>query len=145
MTTETRHRHHRPAFFSNPQRRILTGCRGAAAIILLLLSWETGAEAGDKPFVQTGKASWYGEKFRGKRTASGEAFDPDDLTGAHRTLPFGAKVRVTNRDNGKSVIIRIIDRGPQSRRRILDVSKEAARRLGIVETGIAPVRIRRLP
>jgi len=93
------------------------------------------------PSVQTGTASWYGRQFAGRRTASGEVFRPQDLTAAHRTLPFGTRVRVTNLDNGRSAMVRINDRGPFARRRILDCSEAAARRLGFRHDGTARVRI----
>lgn len=84
-----------------------------------------------------GRASWYGPGFHGKRTASGERFNQNALTAAHRSLPFGTKVKVTNSRNGRSVIVRINDRGPFHGGRIIDLSKAAARVLGI--GGTAPV------
>lgn len=90
---------------------------------------------------QTGLASWYGAKHHGKRTASGEIFNQEHLTAAHRTLPWGTRVKVINLDNGKTVDVRINDRGPFRKGRIIDVSRAAARALGIVQRGIAPVRI----
>ncbi len=91
---------------------------------------------------QVGLASWYGGRFHGRKTASGERFDQNALTAAHRTLPFGTKVRVTNIKNGRSVILRINDRGPFGRRtRILDVSRGAARRLDMVSDGVVRVRL----
>jgi rare lipoprotein A len=89
----------------------------------------------------SGKASWYGAKHHGKRTASGERFDQNALTAAHRSLPFGTWVKVTNLNNQRSVIVRINDRGPFSRSRIIDVSKRAASELGLISSGVAPVRI----
>ncbi|PAP79490.1 hypothetical protein B1759_14295 [Rubrivirga sp. SAORIC476] len=94
--------------------------------------------------IGTGRASYYGERFRGRRTASGERFDPDALTAAHRTLPFGTRLRVTNERNGRSVVVRVTDRGPFHGSRILDLSKGAARRIGMVQSGTARVRIERL-
>lgn len=94
--------------------------------------------------VGTGRASYYGERFRGRRTASGERFDPDGLTAAHRTLPFGTRLRVTNERTGASVIVRVTDRGPHHRSRIIDLSKGAARRIGMVQSGTARVRVERL-
>jgi rare lipoprotein A len=91
--------------------------------------------------VETGLASWYGPRFHGKRTASGEVFNQNDFTAAHRTLPWGSKVKVTNIANGKSVEVRINDRGPFGKGRIIDVSRAAARVLGIVGSGITTVRI----
>jgi rare lipoprotein A len=89
-----------------------------------------------------GKASWYGGKHHGGPTASGERFDKNDLTAAHRTLPFGSRVRVTNLKNGQSVVVRINDRGPFGRRkRIIDVSEAAARKLGMIRSGVVPVSV----
>ncbi len=86
-----------------------------------------------------GKASYYGKKFHGKSTASGETFNMNKMTAAHRTLPFGTRVKVTNLRNKRSVILRINDRGPFTKDRILDMSKAAAKKLGIIETGTATV------
>jgi rare lipoprotein A len=91
--------------------------------------------------VETGLASWYGPRFHGKRTASGEVFNQHDFTAAHRTLPWDTKVKVTNIANGKSVEVRINDRGPFGKGRIIDVSRAAARVLGLVASGITTVRI----
>jgi rare lipoprotein A len=91
--------------------------------------------------VQIGTASWYGREFAGRRTASGEIFRPQDLTAAHRTLPFGTQVRVINVENGRKIDVRINDRGPFTRHRILDVSEAAARKLGFHRRGLARVRL----
>ena len=90
---------------------------------------------------QIGNASWYGRKFHGRKTASGEIFNMYAMTAAHQTLPFGAKVRVTHLITGKSVIVRINDRGPFIKGRIIDLSFEAAKRLKILNEGIARVEI----
>ena len=90
---------------------------------------------------ETGQASWYGKAHHGKRTASGERFDMHALTAAHRTLPFGTIVRVTDLRSGKSVKVRINDRGPFRNDRIIDLSYEAARKLGFVARGTARVEI----
>jgi peptidoglycan lytic transglycosylase len=91
--------------------------------------------------MEIGLASWYGSRHHGKRTASGEVFNQDKFTAAHRTLPWGSKVKVTNLANGNSVEVRINDRGPFAKGRIIDVSRAAARALGIVGQGITTVRI----
>lgn len=88
-----------------------------------------------------GIASWYGKKFHGRRTANGEIYDMHILTAAHKTLPFHTLVRVTRLDENRSVVVRINDRGPFVAGRIIDLSYAAARRLGIAETGTAPVRL----
>jgi rare lipoprotein A (peptidoglycan hydrolase) len=90
---------------------------------------------------QVGTASWYGEQFQGKETASGEPFDMRDFTAAHLTLPLGTFVRVTNLRNGKVVVVRINDRGPVVEGRIIDVSYNAARALGFKEHGLQKVRL----
>ena len=89
--------------------------------------------------VQSGKASFYSKKFSGRKTASGERLHHDSLTCAHRTYPFGTLLRVTNPANGKNVIVRVTDRGPYVRGRIIDLSMRAAREIGIIAQGIAPV------
>ena len=88
-----------------------------------------------------GTASYYGNELAGNRTASGERFDPGQLTAAHRTLPFGSKVRVTNISTGDSVIVRINDRGPFHRGRVIDVSHAAAREIGMHRSGTARVKL----
>lgn len=101
-------------------------------------------EASEKAVVAKtieGSASWYGAKFHGRRTANGERFDMYKHTAAHKSLPFGTKVRVTNRRNGKSVIVRINDRGPFVGSRIIDLSRGAAGAVDMIGTGIAPVII----
>ncbi|HOY70606.1 MAG TPA: septal ring lytic transglycosylase RlpA family protein [Methylotenera sp.] len=90
---------------------------------------------------QVGVASFYAKKFHGRRTASGEIFNNNDLTAAHLTLPFGTKVKVTRLKTGKSVIVRINDRGPHVRGRIIDLSYGAAKKIGLVQAGTARVRI----
>jgi len=90
---------------------------------------------------QTGYASWYGRDFNGRPTASGEIFDMNAYTAAHRDLPFGTRVRVTNEANGRSVVVRINDRGPWVEGRILDLSYAAAKALGMLEAGVARVRL----
>jgi rare lipoprotein A len=103
---------------------------------------DTAAQLGDvAPAVEEewepvggGIASWYGPKFAGRRTASGETFDPTEYTAAHRTLPFGSTVRVTT-ESGKSVVVRINDRGPFTKGRVIDVSQAAARDLGLIGPG----------
>jgi rare lipoprotein A len=98
--------------------------------------------APERVWEQTGTASWYGSQHQGRLTASGETFDMHALTAAHATLPMGARVLVTNLKNGRSVQVRINDRGPIVPGRIIDVSRAAAQRLGAVSTGTFPVRLR---
>ena len=91
--------------------------------------------------VMTGEASWYGPGFYGNRTASGEIYRPGTMTAAHRTLPFGTKVRVTNLWNGRSAVIRINDRGPFIDHRVIDLGHGAASELGLTASGIAQVKL----
>ena len=95
-------------------------------------------------YVAEGVASWYGSKFHGRRTSSGETFDMYRLTAAHRSLPLPTYVRVTNLDNGRSTVVRVNDRGPFVDDRLIDLSYAAATRLGVVARGTAPVRVRAL-
>lgn len=115
-----------------------------AAIFLFGGAAQANDHAFDYPQPKVGRASWYGPGFAGRKTASGERFDPEELTGAHRTLPLGTKVRVTNLHNGRSVLIRINDRGPYIRHRDIDLSAGAARELRMVTRGIASVLIQPL-
>jgi len=91
--------------------------------------------------VSSGQASWYGPGFYGNRTASGEVFRPGTLTAAHRSLPFGTRVRVTNLWNGRSAVVRINDRGPFHGGRIIDLAHGAAQELGVTASGVADVRL----
>ena len=97
-----------------------------------------------RKFSQTGTASWYGRQFHGRKTASGETFDMNAMTAAHRSLPLNCYIRVTNRNNGKSVVVKVNDRGPFHGNRVLDLSYGAAKRLGITNSGTARVNIERV-
>ena len=90
---------------------------------------------------QRGIASYYGDAFQGKPTSSGEVFDKRAMTAAHRTLALGTRVRVTNLENGKSVVVKVNDRGPYVRGRIIDLSEGAAEKLGMLDAGLARVRL----
>lgn len=107
-----------------------------AATVLLSLS------SCARKITETGKGSFYADKFEGRPTASGEKFDQGKMTCAHRTLPFGTKVKVTNLANGHTVTVTVNDRGPFAAGRIIDVSKKAAKKLGMVNQGVASVKIR---
>jgi rare lipoprotein A len=121
--------------------------RPALILLLSALAAASGC-AGSRPphegrpgAVQVGYASYYTTRDYGGRTASGERFDDRRLTAAHRTLPFGARVRVTNLENGRSVVVRINDRGPFLKGRVIDVSARAARKLGFLREGTVRVRL----
>lgn len=94
-----------------------------------------------KGWTQKGLASWYGKEFHGRRTASGDIYDMYKYTAAHGTLPFGTLVRVTNLGNGRSVVVKINDRGPFIRKRIIDLSYAAAKKIGMIEQGVVQVEI----
>lgn len=102
---------------------------------------ERAGASGSDNAIETGVASWYGPNFHGKLTANGEVYDMDGMTAAHRTLPFNTEVVVENLDNGKSVRVRINDRGPFAKDRIIDLSREAAKRVDMIGPGTARVRL----
>jgi rare lipoprotein A len=117
---------------------------GAAMLATAMIFAMPGAVAQQSATVveeAVGHASWYGAKFHGEPTASGEPFDMTELTAAHRTLPFGTRVRVTHLSNGRSVVVRINDRGPYIRGRIIDLSRAAAGVIGMTGQGIARIRM----
>ena len=95
----------------------------------------------DYAYNKTGIASWYGPNFHGKMTANGELFNQNDLTAAHKTLPLPSIVRVTNLENGRSLVVRVNDRGPYAHKRIIDMSKRSAKHLGFKNKGTARVRV----
>ena len=97
-----------------------------------------------RKFSQNGVASWYGRQFHGRKTASGERFDMNALTAAHRSLPLNCYIRVTNKNNGKSVIVKVNDRGPFHGNRVLDLSYGAAKRIGLTDAGTTNVNIERV-
>lgn len=99
----------------------------------------------NKVCTQKGIASWYGKKFHKRRTSSGERYNMYQLTAAHRTLPFATRLLVTNERNGRQVIVRVNDRGPFKKNRMIDLSYAAAKKLGMVGSGLAKVSIKVLP
>ena len=128
-----------------------TGFKGAGGAIPRLFALTTmlvGATAVpvhadfvESPKPKTVTASWYGQEFSGRKTANGERYDPRGLTAAHKTLPLGTKIRVTNPRTGAQVLVTVTDRGPYVGRRELDLSKAAAREVGILSRGVASVVI----
>jgi rare lipoprotein A len=127
------------------QRRAIVG-----AVLLLSLSLAgcaatrqttAGGGPGADASVETGKASYYSAAFHNGQTASGERYSKYGMTAAHRTLPFGTRVRVTHAGTGRHVVVRITDRGPFVKGRIIDLSYAAARKLGMVREGVAEVRV----
>jgi rare lipoprotein A len=102
---------------------------------------ETVVPREDPEYDRAGIASWYGEMFHGRKTANGEVYDMDALTAAHPTLPLPSYVKVTHLGNGRSLVLRVNDRGPFARNRIIDLSRQAAKLLGIHKAGTGPVRV----
>lgn len=139
----------------------MTGARAAAAAGLALLAAacahgparspdpggapapavRRGADPAERAGTQVGLASYYSRRHHGRRTASGARFDMHAMTCAHRTAPFGTRLRVTNLESGRSVVVTVTDRGPFKRGRVVDVSHAAARRLGMLEDGVVRVRV----
>lgn len=132
-------------------RKLILGCVVAATVAMspvteamppaTVTATATPKASAKRESVEVGIASWYGRAFQGRPTASGEIYDMDGLTAAHKKLPLGTKVRVTNLKNGRSVTLKINDRGPYIPGRLLDVSKAAARKLGFLGAGLTEVRI----
>ena len=123
---------------------LLGESRSARTVVLLFLCCAVGCSLAPwrtAKHVQKGKAVWYGNEYHGRPTASGEIFNQNAMTAAHRTLPLNTIVRVKNLKNGRTVKVRINDRGPFTRGRIIDLSKGAARELGMISDGVVPVRI----
>ena len=106
---------------------------------------QTGVSTAATVITETGYASWYADRYHGRISASGTQFNQSSLTAAHRTLPFGTKVKITNLRNGCSVNVRIVDRGPFVPGRIVDLSSAAARRIDIIKDGVSPVRLETMP
>ena len=123
-------------------RQLLWAMSLSLGMLLGACSWvPTGASHLDVGIEDRGVASWYGESFHGKQAANGELFDMEALTAAHRTLPLGSVVRVVNLVNGKHIHVRITDRGPYVNGRILDLSRGAAARIGMLAGGLSVVRV----
>lgn len=130
-----------------PTRSRLPGAmaRGLCAAILLVLAGCSSAPKSGSSVSsghsESGMASYYGNEFHGRKTANGERFDQGKLTAAHRTMPFGTRVKVTNTQNGKSVVVRINDRGPFAKGRIIDLSSSAFKSISHLGAGVVPVRV----
>jgi rare lipoprotein A len=126
---------------ANRLRRLLGGAEPLTTIEGMPVRSRPASQQARRPFSASGLASWYGPGFNGRRSASGEIFNQNALTAAHRTLPFGTRVRVTNVNTGEAVVVRINDRGPFHGNRIIDLSAAAARAIGLMRLGVAPVQI----
>jgi rare lipoprotein A len=116
---------------------VLAGCAHAPAVV--------PSRAAEAPFREQGLASFYANALAGRLTANGERYQPEALTAAHRSLPFGTHVRVTARQSGRSVVVRINDRGPFVAGRIIDLSNAAARRIGLLDVGVLEFAIESIP
>lgn len=118
---------------------------GLVAVVVLLAGCHAAPRPEREPrptgHVETGYASYYGNEFEGRRTANGERYDGDELTAAHRTLPFGTMIRVTHVANGRAVTCRVNDRGPHRKGRIVDLSHRAAEALGMLREGVSKVKL----
>ena len=110
--------------------------------VIFLLVFVTAFSSCGKFITETGKASYYGNDFNGKKTANGQTFNKNSLTAAHKTLPFGTVVKVTNLSNGKTVTVTINDRGPYAKGRIIDLSEKAAASIDMVNQGVAQVQLK---
>ena len=128
-----------------PQRARLTALFAAVALAALPCKAPADAASEEPIFVQRGDASHYSDSLDGRRTASGERFRQDARTAASRELPLGARVVVTHEETGRSVEVRINDRGPHVQGRVIDLSRSAAEAIGLIEDGVAPVRIEARP
>ncbi len=116
----------------------------SALALFTLLAGCASHEIDLRGYDKSGTASYYGSRHHGKRTASGEPFNQNAMTAAHRSLPFGTRVKVTNLNNDRSVVVRINDRGPHTRGRLIDLSRAAAEKLGMIRSGTARVRVQSL-
>ncbi len=114
--------------------------RNSVILFCLILSYSAHAQK-DTLYKQTGMASFYAHKFHGRKTASGEIFSKDSLTAAHKYLPFGTRVRVTNLKNNQSVIVKVNDRGMKGTNRIIDLSPAAAQKIDMIRHGLIKVKI----
>jgi rare lipoprotein A len=127
------------------KRASLAGLAGWCLAVVVAFGCSTASSRPAPPvrlgWEQSGEASWYGVPYHGRRTASGEIYDMHKLTAAHQTLPMGTRVVVTHRATGRSIEVRINDRGPFKRGRIVDLSYAAAQHLGVVGPGVIPVRL----
>ena len=122
-------------------RLAVAGGLTAALVLGSMAAVRASSPAEDDDGLQTGTASWYGQRHDGKRTASGEPFDMNDFTAAHPNFPFGTHVKVTLLRSGRSVVVRINDRFPKYRGRIIDLSRAAAREIGMMRRGTGRVRV----
>lgn len=129
---------------NNAKGDIITKSSGRKSYSYTVLGKRYQTLADSKGFEQQGPASWYGNPFHGRKTANGETYNMNEMTAAHKELPLGTRVEVTNLSNGRKVVVRINDRGPFHGNRVLDLSRAAAQELGTLNAGVAQVQIRAL-
>lgn len=129
---------------NNAKGDVITKSSGRKSYSYTVLGKRYQTLADSKGFEQQGPASWYGNPFHGRKTANGETYDMNEMTAAHKELPLGTRVEVTNLSNGRKVVVRINDRGPFHGNRVLDLSRAAAQELGTLNAGVAQVQIRAL-
>ena len=129
---------------NNAKGDVITKSSGRKSYSYTVLGKRYQTLADSKGFEQQGPASWYGNPFHGRKTANGETYNMNEMTAAHKELPLGTRVEVTNLSNGRKVVVRINDRGPFHGNRVLDLSRAAAQELGTLNAGVAPVHIRAL-
>lgn len=116
--------------------------KGKLLHLIIVIACVTSFSSCGKFITETGKASYYGDDFNGKKTANGQTFNKNALTAAHKTLPFGTVVKVTNISNGKTVTVVINDRGPYAKGRIIDLSEKAAANIDMINQGVAQVKLK---
>lgn len=129
---------------NNAKGDVITKSSGRKSYSYTVLGKRYQTLADSKGFEQRGPASWYGNPFHGRKTANGETYNMNEMTAAHKELPLGTRVEVTNLSNGRKVVVRINDRGPFHGNRVLDLSRAAAQELGTLNAGVAQVQIRAL-
>lgn len=129
---------------NNAKGDVITQSSGRKSYSYTVLGKRYQTLADSKGFEQQGPASWYGNPFHGRKTANGETYNMNEMTAAHKELPLGTRVEVTNLSNGRKVVVRINDRGPFHGNRVLDLSRAAAQELGTLNAGVAQVQIRAL-
>jgi rare lipoprotein A len=129
---------------NGPPQPMNNTLRAGARACAIALACSLAPLAAGEAVAQSGMASYYGGHHHGRRTASGERFNMNAMTAAHRSLPFGTRLRVTDTRSGRNVVVRINDRGPFIRGRVVDLSVAAARSLGMMGSGVAPVRLERV-
>ncbi len=123
-------------------RRFLYLSAFVSSLLLLASCAGTAPSHGKRGYTEEGKASYYSRKLQGRKMANGEPYKRHKLTAAHRTLPLGTKIKVTNLQTNKTIKVKITDRGPYSKGRIVDLSEAAARRLGYIKAGVVPVKVK---